>query len=325
MSQVYRSRNIFSFFLFLYVYAHFSYAQVAPQNILLEKCMFSYSKTYKHLKKNKAFAYARVAVGEEDHCVWTQAQHDVQSAQSIALKACNEKGLSTKCKIVDVNDAWRVNEGDFSIIMPADHTALTVQKEVSLIAEVEKLVLGECLSLFKNHLKEKGHKVFAYSIDEDGRFACATSKEHQTLRKAALVALEVCEETKKSLKNMAPTSKCLALSDGRNILLGVKEYNLTIDTKPNIFLNKEAYQHYVEQAKKMLFGACLEQYKYYIRNKDHKAFYIAKDTKENLVCGLSFDKFTINSAKKHAFKKCENAAKRKNISSKCQLFSLNLD
>ena len=93
----------------------------------------------------------------------------------------------------------------------------------------------ECLSLFKKHLKDKGHKVFAYSIDEDGKFVCATSKEHRTLRKTALVALEVCEETKTSLKNMAPINKCHALFDGRNIHLGVKEYNLTIDKKPNIF------------------------------------------------------------------------------------------
>jgi len=311
-------------FMFLYAYSPFTYAEVAPENILLEKCMFSYTKTYKYLKKNKAFAYARVDIGEEDYCVWTQGEHSVENARNIALKACEGKVVDARCKIVDVNDAWLGNKDDFSIVMPADNTPLLPQEMTSLMHEAKKFVFGACLSLFENHLQDKGHKVFAYSIDEEGNYACATSKEHQTLRKAALMAMQACEDKKVLLQNMAPQSPCLSFSDGKNILVKAKDFNITLDVKSNTFVTQKVYKHHVDKAKDTLFGPCLMQYKYYLRNKDHKAFYIAKDRQNNLVCGLSFDRFTIRSAKKHALKKCEDAAKRKKVSAACTLFSLNL-
>jgi len=311
-------------FIFLYMCSNFSYAQVAPENILLDKCLFSYTKTYKYLKKNKAFAYARVAVGEEDYCAWTHSMHNASSAQNVALEACKKRVVDATCKIVDINDAWITEEDDFSMVIPADNTPFAPKKRIAIINEAQNLVLGECLTLFKEHLDDKGHKVFAYSIDENGNFACATTKEHQTLRKAAIVAVKKCEDQKIFMQKLAPKAPCLSFFDGKNILVKAKDFNITLDKKPNIFLSQKDYLKEIAKAKHTLFGPCLTQYKYYLRNKDHKAFYIAKDTKGNLVCGLSFDSFTISSAKKQALKKCQNTVKRKKLSAICQLYSLNL-
>jgi hypothetical protein len=318
-----KKRKSLHLYIFLFILSNFVYAQVPPKHILLEKCLFSYTKTYKHLKKNKAFAYARVAIGEEDYCTWTQGMYDVSSAQKIALEACKKVDMNATCKIVDVNDVWITKEGDFSTVIPADNTPLSAQKRADVIKEVEDIVLGECLDIFKRHLDDKGHKVFAYSIDEDGNFACATSKEHQTLRKAAIVAIKKCEDHKKTMQGFTPKMPCLSLFDGKNILANAKDFNITLDKKPNVFVDQKMYKEYVEEVKEKLYGACLVQYKYYIRNIDHKAFYIAKGKKGKLVCGLSFGGFTIASAKKEARKKCEDAAKRKKIDAKCELFSLN--
>jgi hypothetical protein len=318
-------KKIVSILFLFYVGSIFSHAQIPFDNILLDKCLFAYTQTYKYIKNHKAFAYARVAVGEEDYCAWSQAVHNQESARATALKACKEANIDAKCKIVDVNNAWLVGEGDFSIIIPADQTALLPAKVTALVSEANTLVLGECITLFKKHLHDKGHKVFAYTIDEDGYYSCATSKEHQTLRKAALVALKRCEDTRISFPTKMSKNPCLSFSDGKKILVGVKEYNLTLDKKPNTFVSQEVYKKYVKKAKQELHGACLTQFKYYLKNKDHKAFYIAKDTQDKLVCGLSFDSFTIASAKKQALEKCESAVKRKKIDAKCKLFGLNLN
>lgn len=300
------------------------YAQVAPKNILLNKCLFSYTTHYKYLKGNKAFAYVRVQLGEEDYCTWSHQASSVVNARTSALNACKQQNINAQCKIVDVDNTWLVQEGDFSTIMPPDNTPLSKQQHTMLSNKAKNIVLGECLVLFDTHMKDKGHKVFAYSVDEDGKYACGATREHQTLRKAALDALEKCKETKKYMGKKAPKHSCLAFSDGKNILVGVNDYNLTLHQKTNKFLNLESYQTYVAKAKEYFTGPCLAQYKYYLRVKDHRAFYMAKDAEGKVACGHSFDQFTIASAKKHAYEKCKTSTKFKKINAECKLYSLDL-
>jgi len=299
-------------------------AQIAPQNILLQKCLFSYTTQYKYLKSPKAFAYARVQLGEKDSCAWSQKAMNLKNAKTIALTACREKRIDAQCKIVDMNNTWIVQENDFTTIVPADNTPLSPHKYTQLTNQAKKLVLGECLSLFNTHLKDKGHKVFAYSVDEDGRFACGTSQEYQTLREAALIAIQRCEMKRTTMANKAPKHTCLSLSDGKKILLSDKDFNLKLQKKTNTFLDLKSYHAYVQKAKKHLSGPCLTQYKYYLRVKEHKAFYIAKGKKGEITCSHSFNQFTISSAKKQALKKCETAVKFKKTHPACKLFDLNL-
>jgi len=300
------------------------HAQIAPQNVLLQKCLFSYTHQYKYLEGPKAFAYARVALGEKDSCAWTQKSVSIENAKNIALNACKDKKIDAQCKIVDINNTWMAQEGDFSTIVPADNTPLSVQESAQLLKQAKKLVLGECLSLFNIHIQDKGHKVFAYSVDEDGRFACATSKEHQTLRKAALIAIKQCETQRTTMGDKAPKHSCLSLCDGKKILVLARDFNLTLQQKRNTVLDLKQYQNYVNKAEKYFTKKCLTQYKYYLRAKDHKAFYIAKDNKNKMICTYSLNQFTIASAKKQALKKCEMDVKFKKIQSPCKLFDINL-
>jgi len=313
-----------SLIFILLIFMGTAYAQVAPKNILLNKCLFSYTTHYPYLKGNKAFAYVRVALGEEDYCTWSHKASSVENARASALNACKQQHIDAECKIVDVDNTWLVQEGDFSSITPPDNTPLSKQQHTLLTNKAKNIVLGECLVLFNTHMQDKGHKVFAYSVDADGRYACGTTHEYQTLRQAALDALGKCEETKKSMGKEAPKHTCLPFSDGKNILAGAHDYNLTLHKKTNKYLNLESYQSYVDKAKAYLSGPCLTQYKYYLRIKDHRAFYMAKDSEGKIACGHSFGQFTIASAKKYAYEKCKTSTKFKKINAKCTLYSLDL-
>ncbi len=299
-------------------------AQVAPKNILLNKCFFSYTIYYPYLKENKAFAYVRVPLGEEDYCTWSHNASSIENARTSALNACKQQNINAECKIIDVNNNWLVQESDFSIIIPPDNIPLSQQKYTMLTNKAKDIVLGTCFVLFDTHMKDKGHKVFAYSVDEDGKYACGVTHKYQTLRQAALDAIERCEETKRSMGKEAPKHPCLPFSDGKNILAGVHDYNLTLHKKTNKYLNIESYQSYLDKAKAYLSGPCLMQYKYYLRVKDHRAFYMAKDSEGKIACGHSFGQFTIASAKKNAYKKCKTSTKFKKINAKCTLYSLDL-
>jgi len=313
-----------SLIFIVFILAGTLYAQVAPKNILLNKCFFSYTTHYPYLKGNKAFAYVRVPLGEEDYCTWSHKASSVENARNSALNACKQQHIDAECKIVDVDNTWLVQEGDFSSITPPDNTPLSQKQYTTLTNKAQDIVLGECLVLFDTHMKDKGHKVFAYTVDEAGRYACGTTHEYQTLRQAALDALKRCEETKRSMGQEAPKHPCLSFSDGKNILANVHDYNLTLHKKTNKFLNIKSYQSYVERARKYFSGPCLAQYKYYLRVKDHRAFYIAKDSEGKIVCGHSFGQFTIASAKKYAYEKCKTSAKFKKINAKCTLYNLDL-
>ena len=317
-----KRRELFSL-LFLYLFTNFSYAQTAPTNILLQKCYFNYNNIYKHLKGHKAFAYVRVTLGEEDYCAWSHNASSEENAKRSALHACKQQKVDSLCKIIDVNNVWLNNEGAFSSIMPADNTPLSQQEYTSLTNQAKTMVLGECLSLFNTHLQDKGHKVFAYSVDEDGHYACGSSKEHQTLRTAAIIALKICEDKRSSMGNKAPKSTCLSYSDGRKILVNENNFELTLHKKINKYLSQDEYTHYVKEGVKYLSGFCLTQYKYYLRDKDHKAFYIAQDIHGKIACGRSVNGFTVTSAKKHALSLCEISAKKEQVQSKCELFMLN--
>ena len=314
---------MYKYLLVLVLFLDALYAQMAIQNVLLQRCHDSYSNVYRHLKGDKAFAYARVKLGEEDYCVWSYKASNEKNAINSALQSCRQQPINAQCKVVDVNGKWFVEDGDFSSIMPANNTPLEKVQYDALTNQAKKIVLGECLSIFNTHLQDKGHKVFAYSIDEDGNYACGSTKEHQTLRTAAIVALKICEDKRIFMEEKAPTNPCLSFSTGRKILVSAKNYKLTLDKKINRYLGQDEYRHYLREGEKYLTGACLTQYKYYLRDQDHKAFYIAQDGQGKVACGRSVGKFTVASAKKDALNKCLRSTKQEKIVAKCELFVVN--
>jgi len=308
----------------LFAYTYFTFAQVAPKNILLQKCLFSYAKIYKILKGHKAFAYARVSLGEKDYCAWSQETNNVENARKFALNGCKQAHIDAPCKIIDIDNKWLVQEEDFSRIEPPDNTPLSQKELDALTSKTKNILVGKCIPLFQEHLHHRGHKVFAYSIDKEGQYACATAKEQETLRQAAIIALDKCEKKRTSMEKKAPKHRCLSLSDGRNILIGARDFNLTLNAKSNLPLSIQKYQDLIQKATPLLSDACLSQYKYYLRGKEHKAFYVAKDVKGNSACGQSINQFTIKAAKAHALTQCHISAKVNKVKTPCTLFSLNL-
>jgi len=299
------------------------WAQMAAPNVLLQRCYYDYVNIYKYLKEDKAFAYARVELGEEDYCVWSHKATSESHAINSALQACRKKPIDAQCKIVDINGNWSVPDGAFSSILPPDNTPLSTQLYAQLVAQARNIVLGECFTLFERHLQDKGHKAFAYSVDEDGKFACASSKEQQTLRTAGMIALKRCEEQKHSMGKNAPKNQCLTYSAGKKIYLSAKDYQLTLHPKNTTYMMQKEYLQYVNEGEKYLSGACMVQYKYYLRDKEHKAFYVARDEQGQVACGRSVNAFTVSYAKKDAFKKCVKSMRQKKLEAKCELFMLN--
>ena len=225
--------------LLLTLFAHMLYADMPPENILTKNCLQSYLTTYKNQKDHKAFVYARESDTGKDRCGWGYGYESVEKAEKGAMKQCTGFQLNAECIIVDVDGEYLVKEGDFTAISQPDDTPLTSEEEGKLLSDAKPFILGNCLPFFKDYLKDKGHKAFAYSLDADGTYACGKIYNTSTRVAADKGALKGCDNNKQKRGKKKPKSPCKVYAKGNKILLETTDFvNSTVAKQEQLITNE---------------------------------------------------------------------------------------
>ncbi len=301
-------------------------ADMLPQNVLTKSCLESYKKTYLSQKDHKAFVYARESETGKDRCTWADKHDSAQDAINAVMKHCQTFTLNAECKLIDSDGVFKVADGAFNPLKLADDTPLTQSEKDALKKEAKAIILGNCFPFFANKFIEaKGHKSFGYSIDSNGSYACGYSYSNQSKKISKKRALKSCNDNKQKRGKKTPKSACKIYATANKILLKAADFGIKMDTKKDIYLSSEEYSKLLTSAKAIIDeGACLMQMKYYLRGKEHQAYYLAKhDGKQ--ACGRKEGTFTIAAAKDQAKKNCEKMAKKKKIAGKCKLLAKNFE
>jgi len=245
------------------VFIHSLYADIPPESVLTKNCLNSYLNTYKSQTDHKAFVYARENDTGKDRCGWGYGYESVQEAKKGAMKQCTSFGLNAECIIVDADGKYLLKEGDFSTISQPDDTPLTTEEEKKLLSDAKPLIRGNCLPFFKDYLKDKGHKAFAYSLDADGTYACGKTYNTSTRVVADKGALQSCDNNKQNRGNKKPKSPCKVYAKGNNIVLETKDFAFEIGREASFFVGKEKIEPKKVNAKAVedLFSAVKKKQK----------------------------------------------------------------
>ncbi|WP_165874669.1 ankyrin repeat domain-containing protein [Cocleimonas flava] len=302
-----------------------SWAVPAPERILNKSCLNAYQTQYKNLKQHKAFVYVREEKTGKDRCQWHYGAKDVETAKREAIKSCAKHQLNAECLVVDADGTYLVKEGDFSQITPADNTPLSDSQKEALMAEAKKLVLGNCLPFYETHLKDKEHRVFTYSLDADGKYACGKSFG-DNLQSVTQSALKACNTNKSKRGKNAPKSACKVYAENKQILLSADDFGLNLVPKSDKYLSSSEYSEYLNKGREIINeGPCLFQFKYYLRGSQHQAFYLANDKSGKQACGRAEGAFSPDLADSEALKKCQANVKKKKLQASCKRYAKNFE
>jgi len=298
------------------------YASVSPENVLTKNCLKSYLNTYKSQKNHKAFVYARESETGKDRCGWGYGYESVEEANKKAMKQCTGFQLNAECIIIDTDGDYFVKEGAFSLITQPDDTPLSKEMKEKLLTEAKVLIRGNCFPFFKDYLNDKGHKVFAYSLDSDGKYACGKTYSNSTLVAAKRGAIKGCNDNKNKRGKKKPKSPCRLYAKGNQVLLNAKDFGISELLKVDKVLGNDEYLAKLNKAKTMIKkGACLFQMKYYLRGSAHQAYFLAQDKEGKQVCGRSEGELSENEALNKALKACEKNLSKKNMIATCKLIA----
>lgn len=306
--------------LILLCFTAMIHAEFSPQNVLTKSCLQSYLNTYKSQKNHKAFVYARERDTGKDRCGWGYGYGSVEEAKKGAMKQCTGFQLNAECIIVDVDGKYLVKEGDFTAITQPDNTLLSKERKEKLEKEAKGLIRENCFPFFRDYLNDEGHKVFAYSLDVDGKYACGKTYRNATLVAAKKGAIKACNDNKNKRGEKKPKSPCKLYAVGNKILLQANDFGINALPKVDKILGDDEYNAKLNKAKNMVKkGACLFQMKYYLRGSEHQAYYLAQDKEGKQVCGRSEGELSLDVALSKALKQCQERVSQYNLKATCKL------
>ncbi|MEE9327296.1 MAG: ankyrin repeat domain-containing protein [Cocleimonas sp.] len=313
--------------IFIILVAHSSHvlADSKAESVMFKSCLKSYNGAYQSHKKHKAFSYARDDEGGKDRCGWNYGSDSAENAEESALKQCAKVAINAECKILDIDGKWVAKDDDFSAIVQPDNKPLNKEQQQKLMDTAKAVLMGNCLPFFKEHLKAKGYKVYSYAIDDNGDYACGRSYKNNSLKVAIKSAIKSCGDNKKKRAKKAPKNKCLTYAHGNKIVMKADDFGVIFSPKRDKKLSDSEYKKKLQQAEEILQKSCFFQFKYYLRSKQHNAFYLARDEKGNLNCGRSEDQFSLKIAKSDAEKKCKEAVKKSKLDASCKVYAENYD
>ncbi len=301
------------------------YADMTPENVLGVGCLKGYHDRYKSKQDHKVFVFAREEKTGKDRCTWNYGYDSVVDAKKESLKDCQKYNLNAECKVVDIDGKFIAKEGDFSYITPPNNTPLTKEESKKLLDDASQLLLGSCITFFKKYLKDKEHKVFTYSLDPDGKYACSKSVGN-SLDSIKISSLKNCNKYRKTKGDKSPKSECKIFAQDRKIVAKASDYGVKIIPKSDKYLSTSEYESYLNSAKAIINeGPCLYQFKYYLRGTQHQAYYLANGKGGVQACGRSEDEFSPKIAQESAFKKCQAMVKKKSLKATCHLYATNFD
>jgi len=302
------------------------HSEILPKNVLGSNCLQNYTNSYLSQKSHKAFVYAREKKTGKDRCNWSYGYNTIKEAVTSAMKGCQSVLLNAECTLVDTDGVFKVAKGAFSILTPADNTPLTKAEKAKITQQAQGLILGDCLPFFtKKYLDAKGHKSFAYSIDQNGNYACGYAYKNQSEKISKKTAIDACKRNKLKRGDKTPKSACKVFATNKTILLSANDFGIKIEPKQDIFLDEDTYAKRLAKAKEIIGeNACLMQMKYYLRGEMQQAYYFAKSV-DFQACGRKEGAFTLQMAKDDAKKACEKMAKRNGIQKPCKLLAQNYE
>jgi len=302
-------------------------ASVKPENVLSASCLKDYQNAYQKHKTHKAFSYASEEKTGKNRCGWGYGYDNLIDAKKTAMKQCTKHNLNAECKLIDVDGKYLVKKGDFSYIEPVPNTTLNDDEKKILMKKANALVLGNCLPFFKKYLEKKGHKAFAYSLDDDGKYACGESSGNGVLISAKRTSIVACQRNKGERGKNKPKSECKVYSQNNKILLAAKDFNVKSIEKSDKYLSKEEYAILLNKSKEIISdGPCLYQMKYYLRGSEHQAYFLANDSKKaKQACGREEGAFSPKVAKEKALKNCEAHVKKLKLKATCKLYAENFN
>jgi len=253
----------------LTILALYSYADMKVEEVLGSGCLKSYKNIYMPAKKHKAFVYAREKDTYNDRCVWWFGRSSLDEAIEESMKKCQTYMLNAECILVDKEGVFKVKDGTFTPISPPDNTPLSKEEKEALAKKAKGFILGNCYPFFiDTYLKAEGHKSFAYSIDQNGNYACGYSYKSIGNIKSDKEAIKACKRNKTKRGDATPKSPCKIYAYDKKILLTPKDFNINIEPKKDTFLDEDAYFERLAKAKEIIGeNACLMQMKYYLRGK----------------------------------------------------------
>ena len=206
---------------------------IEPKSFMTRSCLDIYENKYRIKVKDKAFAYARNAKGEE-RCGWGHGRISVSAAKEAALSACFEKDIGTECKVIDVNGVMSIEKGDFlTLNSPGNDTEkikaaqLSAAESDEFMDKAVDMLERQCLKSFNKYMDLKGNKAFAYTVSEKGSYPYCARGVQPTMELAEKAALEKCNQRRENgYKDHTPACKLFAR--GSKLLVTPKDYGLTI-------------------------------------------------------------------------------------------------
>lgn len=182
----------------------------------------------------------------------------------------------------------------------------------------ERYMSGNCLTGYQNQYKiQKNHKAFAYASEENtGKSSCGWGYGYKTIQEARDSAFSYCR--KRSIN-----AECKIFDEDGKIVASDGDFSEIIP-KSDRYLSGEEYDKYISESKEIIeVKNCLTLFKYYLREKEHKAFYLARDSEGKEVCGKSKNWFSPAKANEVALAECNKALKKKNLNATCKPYAQN--
>ena len=309
---------------YLLVLSLWLHADMLPQNVLGKNCL-KYYHSYEGQAKHNAFVYAREEKTGKDRCNWAYGYATQEEAIDSAMKHCQSAILNAECKLLYTDGVFKVEDGAFSSLTPIDDTPLSKEEIDARMKEAKAVILGNCLPFFEKYLHAEEHKSFAYSVDENGWYACGYSYRNQTEQLSKKQAIKSCNNNKRKRGKKVPSSECKVYATNKKVLLTANDYNIKPLPK-TVKLTSEAYDSKVKEAQSFIKSwPCQIQYKYYLKSKLHNAYYLVEGKNGQQICGRSEGLFNSDIAKQKAKESCQKHARDSHMVGNCKLLSFDLE
>jgi len=192
--------------------ASFVFANELPENVLGENCLKDYQTKYLKIQEHKSFAFGREKASGKVGCGWSYGYENIEKTKAMAVKQCAKYVSGSQCHVVDVDGKFMSETVKLTQFLSKD-------EEEKVIAIAKSTVKGNCLPFFRNYLKNRDYKVFAYALDKDGKYACGKTYNHNNLKSAQTVALKSCQKNKIARGKEGPKSSCKIYAEGNTILV----------------------------------------------------------------------------------------------------------
>jgi hypothetical protein len=198
-------------------------------------CLKSYKTSYTEKKNNKSYAFVRDN-NDKETCGWSYNTKAPKEAAKIALAQCEKgrvkKQIGSSCKTIDIHGELVAKSPDFTPYEADKSSPVLSGIELDALHDkaMDMLTKRDCRSMFRKYLKQKGHKVFVYTVGNRGLYLHCSMANRAVQGSAEKIAFKDCEKARSKdryLKKFTPDCKLFAKGD--TLLVTPEDYGLTVE------------------------------------------------------------------------------------------------